>query len=229
MSGQFTSISYMTLVRKKASSVFTGLTINPLVKQAVTTLTTKPYSHCQKKPSRFFFHLQSIFPYFGSIHISPPQLEFMLLLTSLYIAKHIQTRTGVANGFHGTLITTWARIKILTGVYYSRCGITSSEPERNIKKENMLKYCTIFIIVLAGCAHISLPDRDHPLCEIPWEQRTDCISDAGCPDYFVCARRGQAVGRCTYIACCEPWRSGPRLLGESWCEHNYEEGLENVE
>jgi len=82
---------------------------------------------------------------------------------------------------------------------------------------------------MAGCGHVRLPDRDHPLCEKPWEKRTTCVSDAGCPDGFVCAHRGQAIGRCTYIDCCSPWRSGPKLhSGADWCEHYYEEE-KNVE
>jgi hypothetical protein len=79
-------------------------------------------------------------------------------------------------------------------------------------------FIMIAIFLMTGCAHIGLPDRDHPNCSIPWEQRTTCLSGADCGEEYRCAKRGNPVGRCTYIDCCDPWRNGPRLMsGHDWC------------
>ena len=72
-------------------------------------------------------------------------------------------------------------------------------------------------IILPGCGHVRLPDRSK--CVVPWEQRKDCLTDHDC-DFQdeVCAHRGRAIGKCTLIDCCYPWRNGPRLIsGDDWC------------
>ena len=71
-----------------------------------------------------------------------------------------------------------------------------------------------------------LPDRGHPACKVPWQQRDRCLSDVDCKTGYLCAKRGQMIGRCTYLDCCDPWRQGPRLMqGEDWCTHRYEEKI----
>jgi hypothetical protein len=71
---------------------------------------------------------------------------------------------------------------------------------------------------LVACGHVKLPDRNHPSCNIPHTQRPICISDSDCASNFLCAKRGSAIGRCTYIECCEPWRNRRLEGGESFCE-----------
>ena len=80
-----------------------------------------------------------------------------------------------------------------------------------------LFFIMITVAMISSCAHIRLPDRDHPLCKVPWENRKTCLDASDCPEEFACARRGRSIGKCTYIDCCEPWRHGPRLLGADWC------------
>ena len=84
----------------------------------------------------------------------------------------------------------------------------------------MAFFVMIAIVMMSGCSHINfrLPDRNHPNCSIPWDQRPTCISSADCGLDYECAKRGSVIGKCTYIDCCEPWRHGPKLLnGASWC------------
>ena len=77
----------------------------------------------------------------------------------------------------------------------------------------------IAIAMISGCAgiNIRLPDRDHPSCKIPWEQRPTCIDGVGCAEGFLCAKRGSSIGRCTYLDCCEPWRNGRLNSGDDFC------------
>ena len=85
-----------------------------------------------------------------------------------------------------------------------------------------LFFCMIIIAMISSCSNIRfrLPDRDHPLCKVPWNSRIDCLDDSDCPQNHVCAHRGRAIGKCTYIDCCEPWRHGPRFLSTAdWCTH----------
>ena len=80
-------------------------------------------------------------------------------------------------------------------------------------------FVMIAVTLISSCGHIRLPDRDHPNCSIPWNQRPTCTSPADCDLDYECARRGSVIGRCTYIDCCNPWRHGPKLLdGSSWCK-----------
>jgi len=73
-------------------------------------------------------------------------------------------------------------------------------------------------ILIASCAHWSLPNR--ALCVTPWEQRKDCISNANCTPEERCAKRGSAIGKCTLVDCCEPWRGRPSIKsGYDWCDH----------
>ncbi len=93
---------------------------------------------------------------------------------------------------------------------------------------SMLAIALFFVIIAAmmivSCAGIKLPDRDHPLCKVPWENRLDCISNNECPDGHECAYRGSTIGKCTYIDCCDPWRGrGNHAMGRSWCSHAEEE------
>ena len=74
--------------------------------------------------------------------------------------------------------------------------------------------------MISGCGHISLPDRSK--CVIPWEQRKPCISDSECAPDQLCAFRGQAVGKCTLLDCCDPWRNRSLESGKNWCTHKQE-------
>jgi len=87
-----------------------------------------------------------------------------------------------------------------------------------------LLFVFVAVMMITSCAGIRLPDRDHPLCDIPWDNRLDCISNNECPDNHECAYRGQTVGKCTYIDCCDPWRGrGHHAMGRSWCTHKEEQ------
>jgi len=84
----------------------------------------------------------------------------------------------------------------------------------------VLFFIMIAIAMVTSCSHIRfrLPDRSK--CVIPWEQRKDCINDRQCGPEEVCAHRGRAIGKCTLIDCCEPWRNGPRIMPDAdWCDH----------
>ncbi len=83
----------------------------------------------------------------------------------------------------------------------------------------MMFFIFIAIAMISGCAgiNIRLPDRDHPNCKIPWEQRRVCISGADCVEGFECAKRGSSIGRCTYLDCCDPWRNGRLNMGDDFC------------
>ena len=62
-----------------------------------------------------------------------------------------------------------------------------------------------------------LPDRSK--CTVSWEDRKTCISDKECTRDEVCAHRGAAVGRCTLLDCCDPWRGrGQHVGGDDWCK-----------
>ena len=66
------------------------------------------------------------------------------------------------------------------------------------------------------CAHWRLPDRTK--CVTPWEERKDCISNKECGYDQLCAKRGFAIGKCTLIDCCDPWRGQPGIKsGYDWC------------
>jgi len=86
----------------------------------------------------------------------------------------------------------------------------------------MMFFIFIAIAMISGCAgiNIRLPDRDHPNCKIPWEQRPTCISGADCVDGFECAKRGTSIGRCTYLDCCDPWRNRRLNMGGDFCGPN---------
>ena len=103
---------------------------------------------------------------------------------------------------------------------FLRGGIWELFLSINAERMLMIRYFLIGSIVLAGCASWRLPNRAHPNCKIPWENRKTCISDRNCGPDEICAHRGQAIGKCTYIDCCDPWRSGPKLRGGAdWCTH----------
>ena len=89
----------------------------------------------------------------------------------------------------------------------------------------MMKYFILLTIAATACAHFSLPNRNHQLCNIPWDKRDPCLTDSDCDGLpmHICAHRGQVIGKCTYIECCDPWRNGPRLMnGADWCSHKLE-------
>ena len=91
----------------------------------------------------------------------------------------------------------------------------------------VLFFVFIAAMMVTSCAGIRLPDRDHPLCSIPWENRLDCISNNECPENHECAYRGQTIGKCTYIDCCDPWRGrGNHAMGRSWCTHSEEKTVQ---
>ena len=77
----------------------------------------------------------------------------------------------------------------------------------------------MFISTCTGCAGTTfrLPDRDHPNCAIAWEERPVCIDDSSCAEAFLCAKRGSAIGRSTYIDCCDPWRNRGLYPDTSFC------------
>ena len=78
----------------------------------------------------------------------------------------------------------------------------------------------MFITSMFGCATWRLPDRTK--CVTPWEERKDCISNAECGWDEECAKRGFAIGKCTLLDCCDPWRGQPGIRsGYDWC--TYEE------
>jgi len=81
-------------------------------------------------------------------------------------------------------------------------------------------FLIMFIATCCGCAGTTfrLPDRNHPNCEITWEERPVCIQDSDCAEAFLCAKRGTSVGRCTYIDCCEPWRNRGLYPDSSFCK-----------
>ena len=70
-----------------------------------------------------------------------------------------------------------------------------------------LIFLGVYIASLEGCAGMSLPNRDHPNCKIKWSDRPVCIDASDCSDEFRCAFRGNNIGRCTYVDCCNPWRN----------------------
>ncbi len=79
-------------------------------------------------------------------------------------------------------------------------------------------FLMIAMALVFSCGHIRLPNRNHPNCSIPWNERPNCLTSRDCALDFECAHRGGAVGKCTYIDCCQPWRHGPRILNEAdWC------------
>ena len=99
---------------------------------------------------------------------------------------------------------------------------------KSLRLEMIIAHLSIFAIFLffimiaaalvASCGHIRLPDRSR--CTVPWSKRVDCFTERDCGIEEVCAFRGRVVGKCTLIDCCEPWRHGPRFLGErDWCNH----------
>ena len=100
-----------------------------------------------------------------------------------------------------------------------------SEEELAFSLANLFGFAILGFIIgviftsMSNCASWRLPDRSHPHCSVPWESRIVCLDNSVCTTDHVCARSGQAVGRCTYIDCCDPWRSGPKLLGTDWCTH----------
>ena len=108
---------------------------------------------------------------------------------------------------------------------------------KKLKPEMLIGNLSVFLIVLffvfiiammiTSCAGIRLPDRNHPLCSVPWENRVDCISNKDCPDNHECAYRGQPVGKCTYLDCCDPWRGrGNHAMGRDWCTHQEEQTIQ---
>ena len=83
-----------------------------------------------------------------------------------------------------------------------------------------LFFVMIMIVMISSCSHVRfrLPDRSK--CAIPWAERKDCIDERQCRPDEICAHRGRTIGKCTLIDCCEPWRSGPKLMGGyDWCTH----------
>ena len=83
----------------------------------------------------------------------------------------------------------------------------------------VLFFIMIAIAMITSCGiRFRLPDRSK--CVIPWSERKDCIDDTQCEFDEVCAHRGRAVGKCTLLDCCYPWRNGPVFLNEAdWCDH----------
>ena len=84
-------------------------------------------------------------------------------------------------------------------------------------------FILIAILTITGCASIkfSLPDRDHPACQVPYSQRPTCLSDTDCAQNYLCAFRGgftSVEGRCTYIDCCDPWRNRRLEGGRTFCD-----------
>tara|TARA_R100000008_G_scaffold40584_1_gene23284 strand:- start:862 stop:1197 length:336 start_codon:yes stop_codon:yes gene_type:complete len=75
-------------------------------------------------------------------------------------------------------------------------------------------------LMISGCAHIGLPDRSK--CVIPWEERKTCVADSDCAPDQVCAFRGRAMGKCTLLDCCDPWRNRNLETGKNWCSHEEE-------
>lgn len=74
----------------------------------------------------------------------------------------------------------------------------------------------MFVTSMFGCATWRLPDRTK--CVTPWEERKDCISNKECGYDQLCAKRGFAIGKCTLIDCCDPWRGQPGIKsGYDWC------------
>jgi len=86
-----------------------------------------------------------------------------------------------------------------------------------------------FIIILClfvSCGiRFSLPDRNHPNCKIPWDQRKPCLDSSDCAPEHECAHRGFSVGRCTYFDCCEPWRNRRLERGKNWCGLEEDEAI----
>lgn len=74
--------------------------------------------------------------------------------------------------------------------------------------------------MISGCATWSLPDRSQ--CVIPWEQRKTCVQDSDCAPDQLCALRGRAVGKCTLLDCCDPWRNKRMESGKNWCSQEEE-------
>lgn len=76
----------------------------------------------------------------------------------------------------------------------------------NLAFTGVLAFFLIIILsMITHCGHWRLPDRSR--CTIPWEQRPTCLSDNDCGREQLCAFRGNVIGRCTLVDCCDPWRN----------------------
>ena len=79
-------------------------------------------------------------------------------------------------------------------------------------------YVLLFLVaatMISGCSHIRLPDRSR--CVIPWDERKTCVADSDCAPDQLCAFRGHAVGKCTLLDCCDPWRNRRLESEKNWC------------